>query len=245
MLANRLISWSTGRQAARLRLLAEGVPRRGGEAAEAVRRDAPVPAGDREREGRHDRGSASSTTARGGHGTSKYGISRTIRVVLDLLTVKFLLSYATTPAADLRARRVGVWASPASLIRAWLAYLRLFGTRRSRNRPLLLFGMLLIFIGRAARHAGPARRAAGAHLPRVAEQADLRHPGDPASRVQSRRIDLNQRQPHSRCTSQRLFSTKARRREDTKKENALSFPSRSSRLRGKSRRPVQLDSGCR
>ena len=30
-------------------------------------------------------------------GTSKYGISRTLRVVLDLLTVKFLLSYATRP----------------------------------------------------------------------------------------------------------------------------------------------------
>ena len=31
------------------------------------------------------------------HGTSKYGISRTIRVVLDLMTVKFLLSYSTRP----------------------------------------------------------------------------------------------------------------------------------------------------
>ena len=31
------------------------------------------------------------------HGTSKYGISRTIRVILDLLTVKFLLSYSTRP----------------------------------------------------------------------------------------------------------------------------------------------------
>ena len=31
------------------------------------------------------------------HGRSNYGISRTIRVVLDLLTVKFLLSYSTRP----------------------------------------------------------------------------------------------------------------------------------------------------
>ncbi len=30
-------------------------------------------------------------------GTSKYGISRTLRVILDLLTVKFLLSYSTKP----------------------------------------------------------------------------------------------------------------------------------------------------
>ena len=31
------------------------------------------------------------------HGASKYGLSRTFRVVLDLLTVKFLLSYSTRP----------------------------------------------------------------------------------------------------------------------------------------------------
>src|SRR4030095_3625823 len=31
------------------------------------------------------------------HGTSKYGLSRTIRVILDLMTVKFLLSYSTKP----------------------------------------------------------------------------------------------------------------------------------------------------
>ena len=31
-------------------------------------------------------------------GTSKYGITRTLRVVLDLLTVKFLSSYSTRPS---------------------------------------------------------------------------------------------------------------------------------------------------
>ncbi len=31
------------------------------------------------------------------HGDSKYGLSRTLRVVLDLITVKFLLSYSTKP----------------------------------------------------------------------------------------------------------------------------------------------------
>jgi glycosyltransferase involved in cell wall biosynthesis len=37
------------------------------------------------------------------HGKSKYGLSRTVRVMLDLLTVKFLLSYSTRP----RRRRDG------------------------------------------------------------------------------------------------------------------------------------------
>ena len=31
------------------------------------------------------------------YGTSKYGISRTLRVILDLMTVKFLLRYSTHP----------------------------------------------------------------------------------------------------------------------------------------------------
>src|SRR5207249_10310120 len=31
------------------------------------------------------------------HGRSKYGIGRSIRVILDLVTVKFLLSYSTRP----------------------------------------------------------------------------------------------------------------------------------------------------
>ena len=31
------------------------------------------------------------------HGKSKYGISRTMRVILDLMTIKFLLSYSTKP----------------------------------------------------------------------------------------------------------------------------------------------------
>ena len=43
------------RQAARLRLLAEGLSRRCRQAAEALRRDAPFPSGDRQRDGRHDR----------------------------------------------------------------------------------------------------------------------------------------------------------------------------------------------
>ena len=36
------------------------------------------------------------------HGQSKYGLGRTLRVMLDLLTVKFILSYSTQPLADLR-----------------------------------------------------------------------------------------------------------------------------------------------
>ena len=80
------------------------------------------------------------------HGASNYGISRTIRVVLDLLTVKFLLSYSTRPLQifGLIGMAMGV---AGAAITGWLAYLRLFGNQSIADRPLLLFGILLVFTG--------------------------------------------------------------------------------------------------
>ncbi len=80
------------------------------------------------------------------YGRSKYGIGRTIRVILDLLTVKFLLSYSTRPLQifGLVGLAMGL---PGSLILAWLAYVRLTGQEAIGNRPLLLFGILLVFTG--------------------------------------------------------------------------------------------------
>jgi glycosyltransferase involved in cell wall biosynthesis len=79
-------------------------------------------------------------------GRSKYGIGRTIRVVLDLLTVKFLVSYATRPL-HVFGMVGGVMAFLGLLISGWLAYWRLFGGMSLANRPLLLLGILLIFTG--------------------------------------------------------------------------------------------------
>ena len=80
------------------------------------------------------------------HGTSKYGLSRTIRVVLDLITVKFLLSYSTKPLQIFGLVGGGMLFA-GFLVSAWLAYERLFGYQSIANRPLLLFGILLIFSG--------------------------------------------------------------------------------------------------
>jgi glycosyltransferase involved in cell wall biosynthesis len=80
------------------------------------------------------------------HGTSKYGISRTIRVILDLITVKFLLSYSTRPLQMFGL--IGfTMLVPGVAITGWLAYVRLLGEQSIANRPLLLFGILLIFSG--------------------------------------------------------------------------------------------------
>lgn len=80
------------------------------------------------------------------HGASKYGISRTVRVILDLLTVKFLLSYSTRPVQifGLIGLAMGV---PGGLVLAYLSFLKLFRGEAIGNRPLLLFGVLLVFTG--------------------------------------------------------------------------------------------------
>jgi glycosyltransferase involved in cell wall biosynthesis len=80
------------------------------------------------------------------HGRSKYGLGRTVRVILDLVTVKFLLSYSTRPLQIFGLVGLAM-AVPGLAISGWLAYLRLFGNESIANRPLLLFGVLLVFTG--------------------------------------------------------------------------------------------------
>lgn len=78
-------------------------------------------------------------------GRTKYGISRTIRVVLDLVTVKFLLSYSTRPLQifGLFGSLMGV---AGGALLAFLAYMRI--TRGwSADGPILLMGVLLVFTG--------------------------------------------------------------------------------------------------
>ena len=79
-------------------------------------------------------------------GTSKYGLSRTIRVLLDLLTVTFLRAYSTRPIQvfglfGLIAAAVGgIWT-------AYLGFERLVLHRPLANRPILLLTILLTVIG--------------------------------------------------------------------------------------------------
>jgi glycosyltransferase involved in cell wall biosynthesis len=79
-------------------------------------------------------------------GTSKYGISRTVRVILDLLTVKFLISYSTRPVQifGLLGLTMG---SLGIAVLAWLAYVKYFQHEGIADRPLLLFGILLVSTG--------------------------------------------------------------------------------------------------
>jgi glycosyltransferase involved in cell wall biosynthesis len=80
------------------------------------------------------------------HGRSKYGISRTVRVLLDLATVKFLLTYSTRPLQIFGL--VGLLMGAAgTVITGWLGWIRLFGGQPLNDRPLLMLGILLLFTG--------------------------------------------------------------------------------------------------
>ena len=82
------------------------------------------------------------------HGQSKYGLSRTLRVILDLLTVGFLLNYGARPMQlfgllGLALGSVGV------LLNLYLVSLKvIYGYRYPiGDRPLLMLAVLLVIIG--------------------------------------------------------------------------------------------------
>lgn len=80
------------------------------------------------------------------HGKSKYGLGRTLKVFLDLITVKFLLDYATRPLqifglAGMISLFLGF------IIALYLTVLRLFFHQGLSDRPILLLAVLLIVLG--------------------------------------------------------------------------------------------------
>ena len=81
------------------------------------------------------------------YGRSKYGIGRTVRVILDLLTVKFLLTYSTRPL-QLFGLVGGSMTLVGAAISAYLAVERLREQiSLNAHQPLLLLGVVLIMTG--------------------------------------------------------------------------------------------------
>ena len=78
-------------------------------------------------------------------GKTKYHISRTIRVILDLMTVKFMLTYYTRPLHVFGTLGIGV-GFMGFLICLYLSVLKLAFGQSIGGRPLLLLGILLIVL---------------------------------------------------------------------------------------------------
>ena len=79
-------------------------------------------------------------------GTSKYGLGRTVRVLLDLFTVKFLLAYGTRPAHFFGGGGLLFGGAGVGVL-AYLTYIKVFQDEAIWGRPLLLLGMLLFLTG--------------------------------------------------------------------------------------------------
>jgi glycosyltransferase involved in cell wall biosynthesis len=81
------------------------------------------------------------------HGRSKYGLSRTVRVILDLLTVKFLLRYSTQPL-QIFGLIGGMMCLSGGALLGYLGVMRILGLVSINERmPITLFGILLFFTG--------------------------------------------------------------------------------------------------
>jgi glycosyltransferase involved in cell wall biosynthesis len=79
-------------------------------------------------------------------GKSKYGFSRTVRVILDLVTVKFLSSYSTRPIHVFGL--FGLLSTAAGLlIVGVLGFERLYLGTPIGGRPIVLLGILLTIMG--------------------------------------------------------------------------------------------------
>jgi len=79
-------------------------------------------------------------------GTTKYGIWRTVRVILDLMTVKFLIRYAVSPmklfgGIGLIASAAGMFSGTATVA------MKLFGGIDMTGNPLLLASVLGLVVG--------------------------------------------------------------------------------------------------
>jgi glycosyltransferase involved in cell wall biosynthesis len=79
-------------------------------------------------------------------GASKYGIDRTVRVLLDLLWIRFLMRFLHRPMQAFGGAGFALLLA-GGLVLAWLTFEKIALGHDIGGRPLLLLGVLLLLIG--------------------------------------------------------------------------------------------------
>jgi glycosyltransferase involved in cell wall biosynthesis len=79
-------------------------------------------------------------------GKAKYGISKTIRVILDIMVVKFLLSYSQKPIQVFGLIGL-ITGAIGFIVTAYLTIMRIFFNQGLANRPLFTLSIFMILIG--------------------------------------------------------------------------------------------------
>ena len=79
------------------------------------------------------------------HGTTKYGLSRTLRVLLDLLTVKYMLDYYSSPMKLFGRIGTAFFALGGGMLLATLI-MKLFAGFDMTGNPLLILGGLMCIL---------------------------------------------------------------------------------------------------
>lgn len=79
-------------------------------------------------------------------GKSKYGLSRTFRVVLDLISIKYLLSFSHRPLQIFGGLGI-IMMGGGFLTGLYLTYVKFFQHEAIGGRPLLLAAVLAMFLG--------------------------------------------------------------------------------------------------
>jgi len=80
------------------------------------------------------------------YGQAKYGLSRTVKVFLDIIAVRFLMSYSTRPIHIFGLMGLLSFGIGAAIL-LYLAVVRLFFQQPIADRPIMLLGILLTMLG--------------------------------------------------------------------------------------------------
>ena len=117
-------------------------------------------------------------------GKTKYGLDRTLKVILDLMTAKFLLSYSNKPMRLFGGVGLGLILSGSAML--LYLFIRRFAGVPVLGSPVFQLAIMILILGAQSILMGLDGRAAGTHISRVAKETDLHSSGNHSSQARRR-----------------------------------------------------------